>query len=52
MEPPATRQTSHSFPVIVGMSDKEPLSTRAARMKTYVRLMKELDAGGAIIRAI
>ncbi len=47
MEPPANSQTSYSFPVIVGMTDAEPLSTRAARMKIYSQLMKELDAGGA-----
>ncbi len=29
------------------MTDTEPLSTRAARMKIYSALMKELDSGGA-----
>jgi cell division protein FtsQ len=47
MEQPAGSQTSYSFPVIVGMTEAEPLSTRAARMKVYSQLMKELDAGGA-----
>ncbi len=47
MEPPATSQVSYSFPVIVGMKDAEPLSTRAARMRIYMQLIKELDAGGA-----
>ena len=47
LEPPANSQARYSFPVIVGMSDTEPLSTRAARMKMYMQLMKELDAGGA-----
>ena len=47
MEPAATPQVTYSFPVIVGMSDAEPLSMRAARMKTYMRLVHELDAGGA-----
>ena len=47
MEPPADSQISYSFPVIVGMTDAEPLSTRAARMKIYSQLMKELDVGGA-----
>ena len=36
-----------SFPVLVGMNESEPLSTRAARMRIYTRLMKELDAEGA-----
>ena len=47
LEPPASGLGSYSFPVIVGMSDTEPLSTRAARMKMYVRLIRELDANGA-----
>src|SRR5208337_3565927 len=47
MEPPANSQAGYSFPVIVGMTDADPLSTRAARMKIYMQLMKELDASGA-----
>jgi cell division protein FtsQ len=47
MELPANQQANYSFPVIVGMTDAEPLSTRAARMKIYVQLVKELDSGGA-----
>ncbi len=47
MDPPASSQVSYSFPVIVGMKDADPLSTRAARMKIYMQLIKELDAGGA-----
>jgi cell division protein FtsQ len=38
-------QSDYSFPVIVGMSESEPLSTRAPRMRTYMRLMSELDNG-------
>lgn len=41
------RNSHYSFPVIHGMSDAEPLSTRAARMKIYSRLLRELDAEGA-----
>jgi len=37
----------YSFPVLVGMSDSEPLSTRAARMKIYARVVSEFDANGA-----
>jgi cell division protein FtsQ len=37
----------YSFPVIAGMSDNEPRSTRAARMMIYQRLIRELDSGGA-----
>jgi len=46
MEPPAN-QAAYSFPVIVGTTEAEPLSTRAARMKVYMQLVKELDSGGA-----
>lgn len=46
MDMPAGQQGSFSFPVIVGTTDTEPLSTRAARMKIYGRLMRELDSGG------
>jgi len=46
MEMPAN-QARYSFPVIVGVSDNDPLSVRAARMKIFTRFMQELDAGGA-----
>ena len=35
-----------SFPVILGMSSGEPLSTRAAQMKIYNQLVREIDSGG------
>jgi cell division protein FtsQ len=47
MEIPAGAQTRYSFPVLVGMKDAEPLSTRAARMRLFALLLRELDAGGA-----
>jgi cell division protein FtsQ len=46
MEMPAN-QAHYSFPVIVGVSDADPLSLRAARMKIFTRFMHELDSGGA-----
>jgi cell division protein FtsQ len=46
MEMPAN-QGRYSFPVIIGVSDNDPLSVRAARMKIYTRFMQELDASGA-----
>ncbi len=46
MDMPATRQTRFSFPVITGMTESEPLSTRAARMKIYSALVRDLDAEG------
>jgi cell division protein FtsQ len=47
MELPTTSKQKFSFPVIVGMNAGEPLSTRAARMKIYNQLLRELDADGA-----
>ncbi len=41
---PADRKTKYSFPVIRGISDTEPLSSRAAAMKIYNRLVSELGA--------
>ena len=38
MEIPPTVQSDYSFPVILGMNENEPLSTRAPRMKTFMRL--------------
>jgi cell division protein FtsQ len=46
MELPAN-QARYSFPVIIGISDNDPLSVRAARMKIFTRFMHELDASGA-----
>ena len=46
VELPSSKQTKYSFPVIVGMGDAEPLSTRAARMKIYNTLLRELDSEG------
>ncbi len=37
----------YSFAVIAGMNAGEPLSTRAARMKNYNALVRDLDASGA-----
>src|SRR5271165_7560707 len=37
----------YSFAVLAGMSAGEALSTRAARMKNYNELVRELDSGGA-----
>jgi cell division protein FtsQ len=44
MELPSKKK--FSFPVIVGISGMEPLSTRAASMKLYDQLIRELDSGG------
>lgn len=46
MEMPAGRQKQYSFPVVVGTSESEPRSTRAARMKIYSALVGALDAEG------
>jgi cell division protein FtsQ len=47
MELPAGNRKKYSFPVIVGASPGEPMSTRAARMKICNELFHELDSGGA-----
>ena len=39
---PANRQVKYSFPVIRGITETEPLSSRAAAMKIYNRLVSEL----------
>jgi cell division protein FtsQ len=44
MGPPASRQTKYSFPVIHGISETEALSSRAAVMKIYNRMVRELDS--------
>ncbi len=41
-----TNKKKFSFPVIVGMSANEPLSTRSARMKTFNELVRQLDSSG------
>jgi cell division protein FtsQ len=41
---PARRQTQYSFPVVEGISDSAPISSRAATMRIYGRLVRELDA--------
>ena len=38
-------QDHYSFPVVTGISAEEPASTRAARMKLYMRFMAEMDGG-------
>jgi cell division protein FtsQ len=43
--PAATMEQHHySFPVVTGIDPRDPLSSRAARMAVYERLMGELDA--------
>jgi cell division protein FtsQ len=41
------RSRKYSFPVVKGMIESEPLSTRSARMQMYSALMRELDSEGA-----
>jgi cell division protein FtsQ len=43
--PPANRQAKYSFPVIHGITETEPLPTRAAVMQIYNRLVSELAPG-------
>jgi cell division protein FtsQ len=46
MDLPNGAGKKYSFPVLLNMKDSEPLSTRAARMKLYMQLVGDLDAGG------
>ena len=46
MPPNAAGDPHYSFPVLTGLSQNDPLSTRAARMAIYLRFMHELDSGG------
>lgn len=43
----ATRQARYSFPVVRGITETEPRSSRAAAMKLYNHLIRELDSEGA-----
>ena len=47
MSLPAGKAAKYSFPIIQGMTDDEPLSSRAASMKIYNRLARELDSDAA-----
>jgi len=47
MGPPANRQTTYSFPVIRGITETEPPSSRAAVMNIYSRMLRDLDSGGS-----
>ena len=47
MDLPAGAARKYSFPVIVGIGNSDPLSTRAARMKIYAQVVRDLDSGGS-----
>ena len=45
--PPVAMAAKHySFPVVTGISIKDPLSVRAARMHLYQQFINDLDSGG------
>ena len=45
--PPAAMAAKHySFPVVTGISARDPLSVRAARMHLYQQFIHDLDSGG------
>lgn len=46
MDIPVGTRANWAFPVIVGLRDSDPLSTRTARMKIYQKLMSDLDSTG------
>jgi cell division protein FtsQ len=46
--PPAAMAAKHySFPVVTGISARDPLTVRAARMHLYQQFITDLDSGGA-----
>ena len=47
MDIPPRQKLAYSFPVITGIAESEPLSTRASRMKAYLKMVGDLDANGA-----
>ncbi len=44
LSPDVPSDKSYSFPVVTGLSATDPLDTRAARMKLFLRFTSELDA--------
>jgi cell division protein FtsQ len=50
--PTAARSGKHySFPVVTGISAKDPLSQRAARMHLFEQFVHDLDSGGTRVSA-
>lgn len=49
MSPDLLAINHYSFPVVTGITQDEPLSTRAARMELFARFLQDLDAGGSKI---
>jgi cell division protein FtsQ len=47
LPPAAMAAKRYSFPVVTGISPKDPLSVRAARMHLYQQFISDLDSGGA-----
>jgi cell division protein FtsQ len=46
MDIPVGSVGNWAFPVVVGMRENDPLSTRAAKMKIYEKLISDLDSTG------
>jgi cell division protein FtsQ len=47
LELPPHASTRYSFPVVTGIEESDPLSTRASLMKLYGELVHDLDSEGA-----
>jgi cell division protein FtsQ len=47
MDLPSPGKRKYSFPVVIGNSANEPLSSRTARMNIYKDLIRQLDSEGA-----
>jgi cell division protein FtsQ len=46
MSPAGMAQHHYSFPVLIGIDERDPLASRKVRMSLYLRLMSDLDSSG------
>ena len=46
MSPAGMAQHHYSFPVLIGIDERDPLASRKVRMSLYLRLMSDLDSNG------
>lgn len=46
MSPQEIASRHYSFPVVLGIDPRDPLSVRGARMQIFQRFLRELDSGG------
>ena len=46
LAPELAADHAYSFPVVTGLSESDPVDTRAARMRIYLKFTGDLDSGG------